>query len=58
MAAEPMTTINTRYPKRLVDAIDSIVASRLDGTDRSAVIRELLAEAIEARSLTDRKRRA
>jgi len=45
----PSLTINTRYPDEMVAAIDEIIAARMDKPDRSAVIRELVAEALEAR---------
>ena len=38
-----------RLPKPMVEEIDAIVASRFDQPDRSAVIRELLAEALAVR---------
>jgi metal-responsive CopG/Arc/MetJ family transcriptional regulator len=43
------TPLALAFPRPLVDAIDAIVADRVDGPSRSAVIRELLAEAVEAR---------
>jgi metal-responsive CopG/Arc/MetJ family transcriptional regulator len=33
----------------MLEAIDAIAASRMDRPDRSAVIRQLIAEALEAR---------
>ena len=44
-----MRQITVRLPKLLLDAVDELTAGRLDQPDRSAVIRELLAEAIAAR---------
>jgi Arc/MetJ-type ribon-helix-helix transcriptional regulator len=38
-----------RFPEPMLEEIDAIVASRLDRPDRSAVVRELLAEALMAR---------
>ena len=38
-----------RFPGRMLEEIDSIAACRLDQPDRSALIRELLAEALAAR---------
>ena len=43
------TPLALGFPGPLVEAIDAIVADRVDGPSRSAVIRELLAEALEAR---------
>jgi metal-responsive CopG/Arc/MetJ family transcriptional regulator len=38
-----------RLPKPLLAAVDELTKGRLDQPDRSAIIRELLAEAIAAR---------
>jgi hypothetical protein len=38
-----------RLPEPMLRQIDAIVASRLDQPHRSAVLRELVAEALEAR---------
>ena len=38
-----------RFPEALIADLDQITAERKDGADRSAVMRELLVEAIEAR---------
>jgi metal-responsive CopG/Arc/MetJ family transcriptional regulator len=38
-----------RFPGPMLEEIDGIAARRFDQPDRSAVIRELLAEALEAR---------
>jgi hypothetical protein len=38
-----------RFPGPMLNEIDGIANRRLDQPDRSAVIRELLAEALEAR---------
>lgn len=46
---EPMKQIALRLPAEMLDALDAIVAERLDRPDRTAVIRELLAEGLEAR---------
>jgi metal-responsive CopG/Arc/MetJ family transcriptional regulator len=43
------TPLALRFPDEMLEAIDEIVASRMDRPDRSAVIRELLAEALMAR---------
>jgi hypothetical protein len=44
-----MHQIALRLPKPMLAAIDEIVSGRLDQPDRSAIIRELLAEALTAR---------
>ena len=41
--------INIRAPSRLMDKVRAIQAERLDGPDTAQVVRELLAEAVEAR---------
>ncbi len=38
-----------RLPEPMMEEIDAIVASRYDAPERGAVIRELLAEALEGR---------
>jgi metal-responsive CopG/Arc/MetJ family transcriptional regulator len=44
-----MQQIAIRLPKPLLAAVDALTAGRLDQPDRSAMIRELLAEAVAAR---------
>jgi len=44
-----MDQIAIRLPKPILAEIDNIIAGRLDAKNRSDMIRELLAEAIEAR---------
>ena len=44
-----MQQIAIRLPKPLLAAVDAITEGRLDQPDRSAIIRELLAEAIARR---------
>lgn len=39
--------ISVRFPPPLLDALDEIVAARLDGADRSAVIREFVADGVQ-----------
>jgi len=46
----PMQQIAIRLPRPMLDAIDALVSDRLDRPDRTAIMRELLAEAIAARS--------
>ncbi|MFZ0853844.1 MAG: hypothetical protein WAO08_32185 [Hyphomicrobiaceae bacterium] len=46
---DAMEQIALRLPKPMVAAIDEIVADRLDQPERSAIILELLAEALEQR---------
>jgi len=45
--AEPLSL---RFPAEMLEAIDAIAVSRMDQPDRSAVIRELVAEALTARA--------
>ena len=42
-----------RFPGPMLKAIDSLAARRLDQPDRSSIIRELLAEALEGRIAAD-----
>lgn len=44
-----MTQLAVRFPKPMLAAVDKIIAARLDQPDRSAIIRELIAEALAAR---------
>jgi len=46
---DTMDQIAIRLPKPILAEIDNIIAGRLDAKNRSDMIRELLAEAIEAR---------
>lgn len=47
---EPMQQIAIRLPRPMLDAIDGLIEGRLDKPDRTAVMRELLAEALAART--------
>ena len=49
---DAMVQLAIRFPKPMLAAIDKMIVGRLDRPDRSAVIRELIAEA-----LTVKKRR-
>ena len=44
-----MVQLAIRFPKPMLTAIDKVIAGRLDQPDRSAIIRELIAEALAAR---------
>jgi metal-responsive CopG/Arc/MetJ family transcriptional regulator len=44
------TSVALRVPDAMLKAIDAITAGRMDRPDRSAVIRELVAEALAARA--------
>jgi hypothetical protein len=44
-----MTPIPVRFPEQMIEAIEAIQAERMDRPDKSAVIRELVAEALAAR---------
>lgn len=45
-----MQQIAIRLPRPMLDAIDGLIEGRLDKPDRTAVMRELLAEALAART--------
>lgn len=51
-----MTPIAIRFPSAMVEAIEAIQAARMDRPEKSAVVRELVAEAIEARKRKDGRR--
>jgi hypothetical protein len=44
-----MTPIPVRFPAPMRDEIEKIKANRLDDPDLSSIIRELVAEALQAR---------
>ena len=44
-----MEQIAIRFPKPMLAAVDAIIVDRLDQPDRSSIIRELVAEALQAR---------
>ena len=46
---DAMEQLAIRFPKPMLAAIDEIIVGRLDRPDRSAIIRELIAEALQAR---------
>jgi metal-responsive CopG/Arc/MetJ family transcriptional regulator len=52
-----MTPVMIRFPGELLAEIDAQIAGRLDRPDRSGVIRELIAEALEARAAKAKGRR-
>jgi hypothetical protein len=45
-----MQPLSIRFPKPMMEALEAIAARRLDQPDKAAVIRELVAEALEARA--------
>ncbi len=47
---EGATQVSVRLPNAMIDVIDAISAARLDQPGRANLIRELLAEALAARS--------
>lgn len=49
MADEPMRQIAIRLPDEILEAVDGIIAERHGQADRTAVIRELLMDAITRR---------
>lgn len=50
-----MSPVMIRFPKEMLDEIDGMLADRLDSPDRSGFIRELIAEAIQARKAKGRR---
>lgn len=44
-----MAPVMIRFPEAMIEAIDLERSERLDGPDRSAMVRELVAEALVAR---------
>jgi metal-responsive CopG/Arc/MetJ family transcriptional regulator len=44
---ERLQSVHVRLPGGLLEALDGLVAVRIDGADRSTVIRELLADGVE-----------
>lgn len=52
---EPMKQIALRLPAEMLRRLDAIVEERLDQPDRTAVIRELLAEGLDAREKRARR---
>ena len=57
IGGEAMTQIAIRLPQSLLDDVETIVAERYGQTDRTAVIRELLASAMAARKSESQKGR-
>lgn len=51
LGGKPMVQLAVRFPDEMLDEIDGIVADRYGQADRTAIIRELVAQA-----LTDRKK--
>ena len=49
-----MEQIAIRFPKPMLALVDEIVAKRLDRPDRSSIIRELVAEALQMRGHRER----
>ena len=52
-----MAPIMIRFPPEMLEEIDALIAGRLDRPDRSGVIRELIAEALEVRRSRGKGRR-
>ena len=44
-----MKQIAVRFPEEMLAEIDAVISGRLDRPDRASVIRELIAEALQAR---------
>ena len=51
---DTMEQIAIRFPRPMLALVDEIVAGRLDRPDRSSIIRELVAEALQKRGQSDR----
>lgn len=47
--SERLVQVAVRFPPALIERVDAIAAGRLDAPDRSAMVRQLVVEAIEAR---------
>ena len=45
-----MMTLPVRFPKSMMEAIEAIRADRMDAPEKAQVIRELVAEALQARA--------
>ncbi len=45
-----LAPITIRFPQPMLEAIDQIADSRLDQPERASIIRELIAEALDARA--------
>lgn len=44
-----MRQVAIRFPEEMLEALDAIAAERLDRPDRASVVREIIAQALEAR---------
>lgn len=55
-AAAMLSPVMVRFPREMIEAIDAIIDDRMDKPDRSSMIRELIAEALDARSRKGGKR--
>lgn len=49
LGARPSVQVAIRFPAEMIETIDEMAEIRLDKPDRAVLIRELLAEALEAR---------
>jgi metal-responsive CopG/Arc/MetJ family transcriptional regulator len=49
IAGKAMATVQIRMPERMLEEIEAIQAERLDGADRSQIVRELITEGIKQR---------
>lgn len=45
-----LAPITIRFPTQMMQQIEEIMAARLDGPEKGAIVRELVAEALEARA--------
>ena len=46
---KPHAELAVRFPAEIMDGIDAIIAERFGQADRTAIIRELVAEALQGR---------
>lgn len=51
-----LSPVMVRFPQEMIEAIDAIINDRMDKPDRSSMIRELIAEALDARTRKGGKR--
>lgn len=47
--ADRMMQVQVRMPRAMRDGLDAILAERTDGQDRAGLIREIIADALDAR---------
>jgi len=55
--ADRLELVPIRFPRPMLDEVDALRESRRDKPDRSSMIRELIAEALDAREIGKAKRK-